>query len=235
VSPACALVLLSLQQPATTPGKVARVGAAFAESIRGRTTPVNSPMALTYLDHLARRLSAHIPGVVPAWTFEVVDQVDNSMNPSHEPLALPGGFFFVTRRLLLDVRSESELAGMIAHAMAHITRPDASLLASTFFTPGGWSLIPRGLMPRHHACQLAADQEAVRLTSAAGFDPSALAAYLSHVKPAFEDRDSRLAALRQLTSDTTAAASSSEEFRSMQTEMRALFPERPPRKPTLYR
>ncbi len=223
------LLLISLQNPVDPASAENRFGAKLAEHIREENIPVNSPAARTYVETLVRRMAP--PESV--WTIEVIHQIDSSLNPTHEPLAFPGNRLLVPSRLLLDVQSESELAGMIAHAVAHLTRPEASQrMSNGLYVLAAGSLIPQTMLSHHRDIQLAADQEAVRLTIAAGFDPSALAAYLSRVKQGGEDLGSRLAALQRTRGSTPAPSA---EFLAMQSEMRSLFPEKPRRKPSLFR
>ncbi len=50
------------------------------------------------------------------WHFAVLD--DNEFNA----FATPGGYIFITRGLLLSMRNEAELAGVLAHEIAHVLR-----------------------------------------------------------------------------------------------------------------
>jgi predicted Zn-dependent protease len=69
----------------------------------------------SYVSDLGLRLAAvserpHLP-----WTFRVVD------DPIVNAFALPGGFIYVTRGILLHFDSEAELAGVLGHEIGHVT------------------------------------------------------------------------------------------------------------------
>ncbi len=49
------------------------------------------------------------------WTFRVLD------DPSVNAFALPGGFVYITRGLLVHLNSEAELAGVLGHEAGHVT------------------------------------------------------------------------------------------------------------------
>jgi beta-barrel assembly-enhancing protease len=127
--------------------------------------------------------------------------------------ALPGGFIFITQSLLdLCGRDKDEIAFFLGHEIGHVIRGHARdrLTATTFFNavmsrlPAAGRLL-RTLMSRGYSQlqELEADQEAIRLTSAAGFNaqtsvaalkrllqvapnPSGLAEYLSSHPPISE-------------------------------------------------
>lgn len=65
------------------------------------------------------RIGAELAGVAERpnlpWTFTIID------DPTPNAFALPGGFVYITRGLMSHLRSEAELAGVLAHEVAHIT------------------------------------------------------------------------------------------------------------------
>ncbi len=141
-------------------------------------------------------------------------------SPAANAYALPGGFIFITSTLLnLCERDENEIAFFLAHEIGHVLRGHARdhMTADTFLNAIGARLPAAGQMLRSVVSQgysrmqeLEADQEAVQLASAAGFnsrafssalnrlahlapDPSGLAEYLSSHPPLSE----RIHALEQ--------------------------------------
>ena len=66
------------------------------------------------VDAIGRRLAAVAPGPKFPYTFKVVNAADINA------FALPGGPIYVTRGLIESVPSEPELAGVIAHEIAHV-------------------------------------------------------------------------------------------------------------------
>jgi beta-barrel assembly-enhancing protease len=67
-----------------------------------------------YLNDLGARLAARAPGPKFAYHFKVVNVSDINA------FALPGGYVYVNRGLLQKVRTEGELAGVMAHEIAHV-------------------------------------------------------------------------------------------------------------------
>jgi predicted Zn-dependent protease len=68
----------------------------------------------SWVESIGARLAAHSPRRDVAYRFHVVDlELPNAF-------ALPGGPVFVTRGLLALARSEDEVAGVIAHEIAHV-------------------------------------------------------------------------------------------------------------------
>ena len=94
------------------------LGAQLDRELRRRVSVVDVPEAIDYLDRLAERLVAQFPGDRLRLTFMVMS--DDTTGGSHEPIALPGGYFFVPAKLFLEARDGTVFAGMIAHAIAHL-------------------------------------------------------------------------------------------------------------------
>lgn len=67
-----------------------------------------------YLNAIVRRLAGEAPGYDYPYQAKLVDASDLNA------FALPGGFMYVNRGLLENVRSEAELAGVLGHEMAHV-------------------------------------------------------------------------------------------------------------------
>jgi len=67
-----------------------------------------------YIDQIGRRLAAAAPGPKFPYSFKVVNASDINA------FALPGGPVYVTRGLIEAVPAEPELAGVIAHEIAHV-------------------------------------------------------------------------------------------------------------------
>jgi beta-barrel assembly-enhancing protease len=112
--------------------------------------------------------------------------------------ALPGGFVFITGALLdLCARDQDEIAFFLSHEIGHILRGHARdhLTANTFLNAVMSRLPAAGQMLRQvlskgysQMHELEADQEAVRLTTAAGFDARASIAALRRLAQVAPDR-----------------------------------------------
>jgi len=67
-----------------------------------------------YIDAIGRRLVAVAPGPKFPYQFRVANLSDVNA------FALPGGFLYVNRGLIETTRTEAELAGVLAHEVAHV-------------------------------------------------------------------------------------------------------------------
>jgi predicted Zn-dependent protease len=83
----------------------------------------DSPLS-AYVEAVGRRLAEAPPAVPTALSFHLVDQDTPNV------FALPDGHVFVTRGLLVAVTSESELANVLAHQIAHMSAHDLPRRAS---------------------------------------------------------------------------------------------------------
>lgn len=94
-----------------------KIGESIVREIRQRDPAyLNDPEIADYLNDLGARLSAAIPGGRQDFEFIVIR--DSSINA----FALPGGFIGTHTGLLLASESESEVASVLAHEMAHVTQ-----------------------------------------------------------------------------------------------------------------
>jgi len=99
-----------------TPQIERKVGEAIMRDIRSDPAFLDDPEITGYLNDLGYRLAAASPNNRQDFTFFAVR--DNTLNA----FALPGGYIGVHSGLLLASQSESELAGVLAHEIAHVTQ-----------------------------------------------------------------------------------------------------------------
>ncbi len=116
-TPAAALNLFSPQQDV----EIGRRAAADAER---RLRIVRDPVAEGYVNAVVQRLAAVAPGPRFAYRARIVD------SPEINAFALPGGYVYVNRGLLGAVRSEDELAGVLAHEISHVAERHGTSQAS---------------------------------------------------------------------------------------------------------
>lgn len=90
------------------------IGKGVAANLLGAATPVDDPALQAYVNEVGRWLSLQTGKPNMPWRFAVLDT--DSVNA----FAVPGGYVFVTRGLLLLMRDESELAGVLAHEISHV-------------------------------------------------------------------------------------------------------------------
>lgn len=99
-----------------TPDQERQLGEAFMRRLRQQVPFVDDPELDAYLNALGNRLVANsdLPG--QRFTFFIVK--DDAINA----FAAPGGFIGTHSALILSARNESELAGVLAHEIAHVTQ-----------------------------------------------------------------------------------------------------------------
>ena len=94
----------------------ARIGRAIMAQLRQTGNVVEDPLVTEYINEVGGRIAAQTNDGSQSFTFFVVD--DSNINA----FALPGGYIGVHSGLLEATRNESELAGVLAHEVAHVTQ-----------------------------------------------------------------------------------------------------------------
>ena len=171
----------------------AAFGSALAVELRAATEPMRDPQMAALVGDLCRRLSACVKDKRRAFRCEAIR--DDSPNA----MALPGGFVFVSHSLVeLCEHCPDELAFVIGHEMAHIIRGHAwdrmlnqaasrafSVIAARAGPLGGW-LRQKGMVLLQSAhsqdSELEADEQGLRLATAAGFAPGGAIALLQRIE-----------------------------------------------------
>jgi predicted Zn-dependent protease len=93
-----------------------RIGRMVVRQLREAGQIVEDPEVVEYIQSVGQRLASHAHDGAYRFTFFVVR--DAGINA----FALPGGFIGINAGLLTATRSESELAGVLAHEIAHVTQ-----------------------------------------------------------------------------------------------------------------
>jgi len=99
--------------------KEIQMGAQYAQFFEQTARLVEDPVVNEYVDSLGQKIVKHSDAKVP-FVIKVVDT--DEVNA----FALPGGYFYVNKGLILESENESELAGVMAHEIAHVTARHAS-------------------------------------------------------------------------------------------------------------
>ncbi len=94
----------------------ANIGKEYASLLVGAAPLLDRPAVQSYVNQVGRWLSLHSERPNLDWRFGVLDS-DNI-----NAFATPGGYVLVTKGLLARVRNEAELAGVLAHEIAHVVR-----------------------------------------------------------------------------------------------------------------
>src|ERR1700693_5908401 len=178
----------------TVEGQVAR-GRVYAQQIESQIKLVNDPVITEYVNRVGQNLVRNSDAQVP-FTIKVIDSdVVNAM-------ALPGGFFYVNSGLILAADEEAEMAGVMAHEIAHVsachygremTRAQILQMASIplIFIGGaiGYGAyeasglaIPMTFLKFSRGFEAEADYLGVEYMYRAGYDPSAFVSFFEKIQ-----------------------------------------------------
>lgn len=96
-----------------------QLGDRVARDLEEQVELVDDPEVQQYVQDLGDRIVQSAPDAPEgmAYRFQVIDAPDQI-----NAVALPGGYIYVFSGLMLAVEDEAELAGVLAHEVAHVTR-----------------------------------------------------------------------------------------------------------------
>ena len=154
------------------------MGRETAREIEQRVRWIQDPVVTEYINRVSQTLVRNSDAVVP-FTIRVVDSDEVNV------MALPGGFLFVNKGLILATDNEAELAGVIAHEIAHVTARHAARQAQ-----GGDLLrngvpgiivqqaasigVPITFIAFNRGAETEADSLGLQYLAKAGYDPAAM-------------------------------------------------------------
>ena len=169
--------------------KEVRMGRQVAAEVDRQAKFVDDPVITEYVNRVGQNIVLHSDAKVP-FTIKVIDS--DEVNA----FALPGGFFYVNKGLLLAADNEAELAGVMAHEIAHVAarhavenQTKASLIeyaaiGTSIFLGGIPGMIFQNtagigllgiFMKFSRSAEEEADKLGVQYMYAAGYDPGAMA------------------------------------------------------------
>src|SRR5215510_12185295 len=93
--------------------KEVALGQQLASQVDQQGKFIDDPVITEYVNRVGQNLVLHSDAKVP-FTIKVVDS--DEVNA----FALPGGFFYVNKGLILAADNEAEIAGVMAHEIAHV-------------------------------------------------------------------------------------------------------------------
>ena len=169
--------------------KEVRLGRELANEVDRQAKFVDDPIITEYVNRVGQNIVLHSDAKVP-FTIKVIDS--DEVNA----FALPGGFFYVNKGLILAADNEAELAGVMAHEIAHVAARHAvenqtkgslleyAALAGSIFLGGIPGMIYQNtagigllgiFMKFSRSAEEEADKLGVQYMYAAGYDPGAMA------------------------------------------------------------
>ena len=175
--------------------KQVAMGRSYAQQIEAQIKLVNDPVVTEYVNRIGQNLVRNSDAQVP-FTIKVIDSdVVNAM-------ALPGGFFYVNSGLILAADEEAEMAGVMAHEIAHVaachvareqTRYTLMQLATIplIFVGGGIGYgayeaagpaAMMGILKFSRGFEAEADYLGVEYMYRAGYDPSAFVSFFEKIQ-----------------------------------------------------
>jgi predicted Zn-dependent protease len=105
-----------IAQSSFTPLQERRIGESIMREIRADRSFYGEPEATDYISSLGRRLASSSSDSRQDFEFFLI------RDPAINAFALPGGFIGVNTGLILTAQAESELAGVMAHEVSHVTQ-----------------------------------------------------------------------------------------------------------------
>jgi beta-barrel assembly-enhancing protease len=168
--------------------KEVSLGRQLAAEVERQAKFIDDPVITEYINRVGQNVVLHSDSRIP-FTIKVIDS--DEVNA----FALPGGYFFVNKGLILAADNEAEVAGVMAHEIAHVAARHAmenqakgmlaeiGLLAGSIFLGGlGGMLINQGaqfgallgFMKFNRGAESEADMLGVQYMWAAGYDPNAM-------------------------------------------------------------
>ena len=146
----------------------ARVGREASQDVAAQMGLLGNPDLDSYITEIGRKLLRGLPRRQFQFNFAVVDQVEPNA------FALPGGYVFISRGLLLLANSEDELACVIGHEITHVAHRHAAAQQglAKHISPVAMPWARAGRMAAYgRDMERDADKGGQLLCAAAGYDP----------------------------------------------------------------
>jgi beta-barrel assembly-enhancing protease len=212
-----------------------KMGKQYAMMVESSARIMQDPVINEYVNRIGQNLVRNSDAKVP-FTIKVIDSDDLNA------FALPGGFFYVNTGLILAADDEAELAGVMAHEIAHVaarhatremTRGNyASLATIPLIFVGSWGIyeaasmainlaLPLTFMKFSRGFEAEADYLGLQYMYKAGYDPQAFISFFEKVKAQEKKKPGSLAKAFATHPQTPDRIEKSQE------EIRNILPARP--------
>ena len=209
------------------------LGRDLSKQVEATSRVITDPVVTEYVNRIGQNLVRNSDARVP-FTIKVLD------NEEVNAFALPGGFFYVDTGLILAADNEAELAGVMAHEIAHVaarhatknmTKSEIWNLASIplMFVggPAGYAIaeiaslaVPMTFLKFSRDAEREADLLGLEYDYAAGYDPQAFVQFFEKMNADEKTKHSKLAKMfstHPMNADRVTAA---------QKEIRQYLPDR---------
>jgi predicted Zn-dependent protease len=173
------------------------LGKQLAQEVERQAKVIDDPVIAEYVNRVGQNIVRNSDAKVP-FTIKVLDSEDVNA------FALPGGFFFVNSGLILKADTEAELAGVMAHEIAHVacrhgTRQatkgelaQIGMIVASIAVPynmagyaamqGANMLIPLGFLKFSRSMEKEADYYGLQYMYKAGYDPDAFVDFFEKIE-----------------------------------------------------
>ncbi|OUS15174.1 hypothetical protein A9Q88_11440 [Gammaproteobacteria bacterium 50_400_T64] len=174
--------------------KAAKIGQQMYEEVTTQIPIVSDKKITAYVNKVGQNIARHSDEPDEKYTFTVLD------SPDINAFATPGGYVYIYRGLLSYMNSESQLAAVLGHEVAHITADHASqqqlAQTSSNVVAGVLAILTRSAEVGDATAQwgaasvkgygrdmeLEADALGNKFLNRAGYDPDAMITIISQLK-----------------------------------------------------
>jgi predicted Zn-dependent protease len=173
-----------------------KLGHALAQHVELSSKLVTDPVITEYVNRLGQRIVGNSDAQVP-FTIKVIES--DEINA----FTLPGGYLYVDTGLILAADNEAEVAGVMAHEVAHVaarhetrakTRKEIWRYASIPLVFGGLGVVtPMLFMKFGRDAEREADLLGLEYEYAAGYDPQAFIQFFEKLQTKEEQKQNLVA------------------------------------------